>query len=194
MHGKQSMSGQYACYWNAFLLPLANEVWGKVICLQVCACPQGGVWSQGVLGPGGVPARGTWSWDGAWSQWEGCLVLGGAWWRPPQRLLLRAVRILLECILIIEMFTERSLNLRFQLPLTCSISSHLPHGPAALSPARGLKGCITAATILIQMGTWPFLSKSGGFSGNPHGSARTKWCKRLGYRIAYADAKYPPKL
>ena len=66
------MSGQYASYWNAFLLPLANEVWGKVICLQVCACPQGGVWSQGVLGPGGVPARGT------WSQWGRLVPVGGA--------------------------------------------------------------------------------------------------------------------
>ena len=51
------------------LLPPANEVRGKVICLQVCVCPQGGclvpggVWSQGVPGPGGA-----WSW--------GCLVPG----------------------------------------------------------------------------------------------------------------------
>ena len=41
------------------LLPPANEVWGKVICLQVCVCPQGwvclllgGVWSAG-SGSGG---------------------------------------------------------------------------------------------------------------------------------------------
>ena len=46
--------------------------------LQVSVCPQGG-----------VPAPG-----GVWS--------GGAWWRPPGRLLLRAVRILLECILVTE--------------------------------------------------------------------------------------------
>ena len=38
------------------------------------------------LGGEGVPGTG-----GAWSQ--------EAWWRPPRRLLLRAVRILLECIL-----------------------------------------------------------------------------------------------
>ena len=38
------------------LLPPANEVWGKVICLQVCVCPRGGAWFQGVPGPGGVPA------------------------------------------------------------------------------------------------------------------------------------------
>ena len=50
--------------FRAFLPP-ANEVWGKVICLQVCICPQGGrlvlggclipggAWSRGVPGPGG---------------------------------------------------------------------------------------------------------------------------------------------
>ena len=40
------------------LLPPANEVWGKVICLQACVCPQG----RGCLARGG-PAPG------------GCLVL-----------------------------------------------------------------------------------------------------------------------
>ena len=39
---------------RVWLLPPANEVWGKVICLQVCVCPQGGVCSR-----------------------------GGAWWTPP---------------------------------------------------------------------------------------------------------------
>ena len=34
-----------------FLLP-ANEVWGKVICLQVCVCPQGGCLVRGVPAPG----------------------------------------------------------------------------------------------------------------------------------------------
>ena len=38
-------------------LPPANEVWGKVICLQVCVCPQGGM-----PGPGGGVAGGAWSW------------------------------------------------------------------------------------------------------------------------------------
>ena len=33
--GIQSMSGRYASYWNAFLLPPANEVWGKVIFLHL---------------------------------------------------------------------------------------------------------------------------------------------------------------
>ena len=73
---------------DILLLPPANEVWGKVICLQVCVCPRGGVcmvpggaWSlggsmvpegcmvlgEGMHGPGGcmVPG-GAWSWGGAW--------------------------------------------------------------------------------------------------------------------------------
>ena len=83
------------------LLPPANEVWGKVICLQVCVCPRGGG-----SGPGRVPGPGR-GLGGAWS-W-GCLVRGegGLVWEgavpggnPPKRLLLRAVRILLECILV----------------------------------------------------------------------------------------------
>ena len=54
----------------------------------------GGTWSRGlclVLG-GGVPGPG---WGGTWS-WGG--LPGGE--PPPRRLLLRAVRILLECILV----------------------------------------------------------------------------------------------
>ena len=106
----QSMHGWYTSYWNAILLfiflPPTNEVWDKVICLQVCVCPQGGVWSWGVPhpqvvpGPRGVsgPRGGAWSRRvpgprGVWS-WG---VPGGD---TPGRLLLRAVRILLECILV----------------------------------------------------------------------------------------------
>ena len=51
-------------------LPPANEVWGKVICLQVCVCPQG----VGVAGPGGLPGPG-----GAWSRGMPCPGGGGAW-------------------------------------------------------------------------------------------------------------------
>ena len=63
-----------------------------------CLLP-GGAWSQGGLLPGGclfrgVPGpRGTCAW--------GVSAPGGAWWRPPERLLLRVVRILLECILVV---------------------------------------------------------------------------------------------
>ena len=63
----------------------------------------GGAWSCGVIGagggllPGGVPGP-----EGVFSR--GGLVPGGAWWRPPGRLLLRAVRILLECILVFNSY------------------------------------------------------------------------------------------
>ena len=52
------------------LLPPANEVWGKVICLQACVCPQGGAWSRGVSAPGGA-----WCW--------GVSALGGLVETPP---------------------------------------------------------------------------------------------------------------
>ena len=69
------------------LLPPANEVWGKVICLQVCVCPQGGP------GPRGCLLR--------WGVWSGGLTSGDLPPPPlPERVLLRAVRILLECILV----------------------------------------------------------------------------------------------
>ena len=49
----------------------------------------------GVLPPGGVLPRGR----------GGASSGGGAWWRhPPRRLLLRAVRIPLECILVYQWF------------------------------------------------------------------------------------------
>ena len=83
----RSASGLYASHWNAFLLPPANKVWDKVICLQVCVCPQGG---QCLVPGGSGPSGGRW---GACSG-GGCLV------ETPRRLLLRAVRILLECILV----------------------------------------------------------------------------------------------
>ena len=77
------------------LLPPANEVWGKVIFSQ--ACVKNSVHSgregasSGESAPGGV---------GAWSRGGGLVrgVPGGD--PPPVRLLLQAVRILLECILI----------------------------------------------------------------------------------------------
>ena len=63
----------------------------------VGAC-SGGCLLWGCLVPGrylfwGVPAP------------RGCLLPGVAWWRPPRKLLLRAVRILLECILVFYSIT-----------------------------------------------------------------------------------------
>ena len=88
-------------------LPPANEVWGKVICLQVCVCPQGGAVpaciASGIpaclaagLGGGAIPAciaggipaclaAGLGGWRGIWSrsrptakgEVEGGLVWGG---------------------------------------------------------------------------------------------------------------------
>ena len=72
--------GWYASYWNAFLLYLF---------------PLSSVCSWGVSALGGV------------CSWGGGLLSGGAWWRPPEWLLLRAVRILLECILVIFISTEQ---------------------------------------------------------------------------------------
>ena len=53
----------------------------------------------GESGPGGLPGlRGAWSGEGPGS-WSGGLV-GGVCVETPRRLLLRVVRILLECILV----------------------------------------------------------------------------------------------
>ena len=75
---------------SKLLLP-ANEVWGKVIFSQVCV--KNSVHRGGVSAPRGVPGWGV-------SAPGGSALGGGARWRPSQRLLLRAVRILLECILV----------------------------------------------------------------------------------------------
>ena len=99
--------------------------WGKVIFSQACdilftgGVPGpggGGAWSGGVHGPRGVPGPeggGAWSRVGTWSWGGWCMVPGGGAWSqggvwswgvhggdPPGRLLLPAVRILLECILV----------------------------------------------------------------------------------------------
>ena len=70
------------CFNGLKLLPPANEVWGKVICLQACVCPKGGGvvhgpgvvvhgpgggvhGPRGVHGPGGYMVPGdAWSWGG----------------------------------------------------------------------------------------------------------------------------------
>ena len=111
----------------ANLLPPANEVWGKVIFSEECvknsvhkggvsALP-GGVCSGGCLLWGvsalggvcprcllqgvsalGVSAPGVSALGGVCS--GGCVCLRGVWWRHAPRILLRAVCILLECILV----------------------------------------------------------------------------------------------
>ena len=73
---------------------------------------------------GGLLPGGACSWGGAWSRGYapgGCLVqgLGGARWRPPGRLLLRAVRILLECILVTRCVLEMIRHKR--RPMLCPI-------------------------------------------------------------------------
>ena len=99
-------------------------------CLRFCS--QGGclVWGGlirgGVPGPGGLPATG-----GVWSR--GGLVLGGSGPRevpggnppPPGRLLLPAVRILLECILVLLCFTFSVRNVSY--PESISLSALKAH-------------------------------------------------------------------
>ena len=85
-------------------LPPANEVWDKVIFSE--ACVKNSVHRGRVLPPGGTSSRGCFLKGGA-SSW-GLLPPGGAFSRgvpagdPPGWLLLRPVRILLECILVIR--------------------------------------------------------------------------------------------
>ena len=81
----------------------------RSVCQEFC---RGGIWSRGVSGPrrclvgGGLPGPGgclVWGVPGPRGEGclvpGGCLVLGGVE-TPPGRLLLRAVRILLEFILV----------------------------------------------------------------------------------------------
>ena len=74
---------------------------------------------------GGVSApEGVCSWGGL-SAPEGCLLLRGvAWWRsPPGRPLLRAVRILLECILVLRYVHRCYLNCLNKSIATCDTFS-----------------------------------------------------------------------
>ena len=61
--------------YNVTLLPPANDVWGKVIFSQASVCPQGGVWQTPLIG------------------------IHPPWADTPRNRK-RAVRILLECILV----------------------------------------------------------------------------------------------
>ena len=76
------------------------------------ACSRGmGLWSWGCVWSRGVPVPGVWLGGGIWSRGvpvSGGFLFrrsgpgGGDWWRPPGRLLLQVVRILLECILVCD--------------------------------------------------------------------------------------------
>ena len=92
---------KYVCDYP-YIFTLRNEV-AKVMFLQVCVCPQGGGGVGGIPAclAGGIPAC------LAAGLQEGCLLLagacsGGCGGDPPasRRLLMRTVRILLECILV----------------------------------------------------------------------------------------------
>ena len=72
--------------------------WGKVMFLRDSVHRGGG---------GAIPAC-----LAAGLQGGGCLVMGAAWWRPPGRLLLRPVRILLECILVVAKNISRLRNVQ----------------------------------------------------------------------------------
>ena len=86
---------------NLLLLP-ANEVWGKVICFRPVyhsVHRSRGAWSEGVPCPGGSgPSGAEGLVPGRVPGPGGEAVPGG---ESPGGLLLRAVRILLECILVL---------------------------------------------------------------------------------------------
>ena len=68
---------------HQLLLPPANEVWGKVICLQACVCPRGCL-VGGVPGLGGLVLGGAVCLIQAGLPGLGGSGPGGAWWRPPR--------------------------------------------------------------------------------------------------------------
>ena len=103
-------------------LPFCNEVAKFMFFTGVClSTGGGGAWSGGVCSREGAWSGGVCSWGDAWSGGMPCLggllqggglLLGAAWYpsmhwgrRPRERrLLLRTVRILLECILVPKCF------------------------------------------------------------------------------------------
>ena len=98
-----------------YLLPPANEVWGKVTCLQACVCPRGVcAWSRGGLyGPGGL------TWCG-----------GSSWWRPPPDGYCCGNALLLECILVsqkISSLPSLGINIIFSIFLASLFLAFTPY-------------------------------------------------------------------
>ena len=112
---------------------------GKVICLQVCVCQQGMSGPREVSGSGVSNLRGAWSWGSVWS-WgvtglggmpgPGGSLVRGVWPQgvaggdPPGQLLLRALHIILECILVSIFylnFVKRSRSSRSQCRLKVKV-------------------------------------------------------------------------
>ena len=87
------------------ILPPATKLGQGYIFTGVCdSVNRGSVWSWGVSGPGGCLVLGGVSAPGevcSWGVWYREGVPGG---NPPGWLLLWAVRILLECILVLDLF------------------------------------------------------------------------------------------
>ena len=145
-------------------LPRANKVWGKEIFLHLFVILFTGevlsqhalqVVSKHALQQGGGSAQGgAWSegwvillWGGGGCLVQGGLLLGGPGGDPPGQPLLQAVRILLECIFVVNAvnlspFTicnKRSKSVHQEVyqgtlpPNTITIVSRLPYHPAGTS-------------------------------------------------------------
>ena len=91
-------------YWMVIFLAPANEVWEGYVFTRVCQS----------TGDGGIPAciagLQARTQGGSWGVWPGGYPSSMHWGRPLSRqLLLRVVRILLECILVITYFHRNSM-------------------------------------------------------------------------------------
>ena len=102
-HPPWSTSGRYASYWYAFVSITTCKRSLRRLCFYTCLSVI--LFTGGALSGGVVPGPGGYLLPGGCLVRRGGLLRRGAWWRPPPgRLLLRAVRILLECILVFIKF------------------------------------------------------------------------------------------
>ena len=101
-------SGRYASYWNALLLPPANEVCeGYIFYTCVSFCPRGGacIVGRGVHGGGGLCMAGGMCGKGVMHGGMACVAHPPDTTRYGDTVNERAVRILLECILVWQIFS-----------------------------------------------------------------------------------------